>query len=468
VVLAAISHTTASLLTVCGLGVILVTALLIIVPYLRGKADLVTAWNLALLGCMSFIGVAFLEAADEPRSYFAKYVSFDFPDKDYRASIVRSLFFLLCLVVFHYVLPVGRKFAAKRFSFSPAWSGGMLGVVLTICIGTIATSYVSNVANIPVMREIFLNVGQKAAIFASVFAFYGWYRNRTSPAAMLIFLGVFLISGVYSIQVSSGRRLILCLAFGPIAVMYWTSWRHSRPAKVFGLCALALTFVVGVGLWYQTFRFFDKKGAAGERSFAKAFEAAQQVDVNGMLEQLQTWKYRLPQGCFAYGLIAKRLVDNGELEPSPFNSFRFLIGYPIPRRFWPEKPLAIGTIIVTDVLKIREPTNWGLGVAGQGYYEGDWFALVAYAAFFALLINLIDEPLMREPNNPFMFAMLASASLYIVAWPRGDIGNQSSEIIENFLFLWILQRLCGLLLGTKLGAYRFDFGSRFARQARQI
>lgn len=466
--LAAISHPTATLLTICGWGVVALTGLMIVVPYLRGKADLATAWNFALVGCMSFIGVAFLEAADSPKSYFSKYVSFDFPDKDYRASIVRSLFFLACLILFHYTIPVGKKFASKRFRYSPSWSTGLLAFVMIVCFSTMVTSYISNKYSIPVLRELFFNVGQKAAVFAAAIAFYAWFRNRTSPAALLVFLGVFLAAGLYAIQVSYGRRLLLSLAFGPVAVMYWTSWRYRRPAKVLMLCTAGVAFVVAVGLWYQTFRFFDKKGAAGERSFAKAFEAAQQVDVDSILEQLETWKYRLPQGCFAYGLIMKRLVDNGQLEPSYFNSFKFLIGYPIPRRFWPDKPLAIGTIIVTDVLRIREPTNWGLGVAGQGYYEGDWIALAVYAAFYAFLVRMVDEPLLREPNNPFLIAVCASASLYIVAWPRGDIGNQSSEIIENFLFLWGLQKLCSMFMGSKAGAYCFDFGSVLSKQPQQL
>jgi hypothetical protein len=456
-VLAAITSSTASLLTVSGWGIVAICAALILVPYWRGKADLFTAWNFALVGCAIFIGVACLDAVD-PRKLVFK-VSFDFPDKAYKDTLLRSVFFFGCLLAFHYILPVGKKFASKRFGNSPPWSPLLLAFLLAFCAATAAAAlFFQRSGGVVFLREAFMNLGHKAGIFAVALSFYAWYRNRTSPMALALFMAVFAAVVLYVMRVSHGRRLLLTVVFAPIAVMYWTNWRYRRPAKVIALGTLALVFVVGIGLWYQTFRFYDRGRQAQERTFANTWTAMKKVDFDAMAEQLDNWKSRLAQGVFPYAMLIQRMVDDNELEPRPLNTLQFMFAYPIPRRVWQEKPEPIGAVIVKKVLNLPQQTNWGLGVAGQGYYEGDWYALVIYALLLSLMIRLVDEPLKREPNNPFLIAVCAASSLFIVTWLRGDLGVHTVEILECYLFLLMLQFLGSLFAGSKRQAYQLEYG----------
>jgi hypothetical protein len=226
--------------------------------------------------------------------------------------------------------------------------------------------------------------------------------------------------------------------------------------------------VIVAGLWYQTFRNFDKRGRGEERTFANVMEAATHVDKEGMIEQLASWKWRLPQGVFPYALVMKRLVDSGNVEVHPLNTLLYTAAYPVPRRFWPEKPDAIGARIVTDVLKLHWKTNWGLGVVGQAYYEGDWVALVAYAALLVFLVRMVDEPLKREPNNPFFISVCAASSLYVVTWLRGDLGVHTTEILECFVWLIAMQLLGAMLTGSRVRAYALDFGSAIIAGQRNL
>jgi hypothetical protein len=198
---------------------------------------------------------------------------------------------------------------------------------------------------------------------------------------------------------------------------------------------------------------------AEERTFANTWAAAKQVDLTAMAEQLETWKVRLGQNVFRYAMMTKRLVDDGELDTRTLNTLQFVMAYPIPRRMWEDKPQPVGAIIVTDILNFPQQTNWGLGVAGQAYYEGDWFALVIYAAVLSLLIQLVDEPLRREPNNPFFIAVCASSSLFIITWLRGDLGIHTVEVLECFLFLFALQTAGALFVGSRKQAYAYEFGN---------
>jgi hypothetical protein len=461
-VFAAISHSTSSLLTTSGWSLIIFLLLLIVVPYWRGKADLATAWNFVLIGCAIFIGVACLEAVDPPERIFDRYVSFDFPDQDYRATLLRSVFFLACLLTFYYLIPIGRRFASKRFAHSPPWSTTLYGYVLLVCVATVLAALTIGASDVGFFREAFLNLGHKASVFAVAISFYAWYRNRTSPIALTIFLAILTFSAIYVMKVSHGRRLLLSVAFAPLAIMYWTTWRYRRPSRVLLFGAVSAAIIVTIGLWYQTFRFFDKKGKAGERSFATVVHAAQNVDFENMKEQLVTWRWRLPQGVFPYAMITKRLVDSGQLDVQPLNSLRFVVTYLIPRRYWPDKPQPLGAIIVTEVLKLPWNTNWGLGVAGQAYYEGDWAALAIYAALLVFMVRMIDEPLKREPNNPFFISVCASASLYLITWLRGDLGLHTVEVLECFIFLVGMQLLGAMIVGSRAGAYAREFGGIFS------
>jgi hypothetical protein len=463
-----ISASTYNLLTWSGWAIVVVCMLAVIVPYWRGKSDLLTAWNFALVGMAIFLGVAALEAVDPPKRIFEEKMSFEFPDDYYVATLVRNIFFLACALFFYYVFPLGKKFASRRFVNSPPWSPLAFGTLLAICGGVAAVSIILSRGEAGFLNKSFLNLGQKAVTFGVAFAFYAWYRNRFSPISLVILLAVVAVATVYAMGVSHGRRLLLCIAFAPMAVAYWTNWRYKRPVRVLLVGGVGLVCVLTIGLWYQTFRFFDRGKQAQERTFANALQAASQVDVEAMLQQVGEWKWRLAQGAYLYSNVVKRLVDTGVLDEEPLYTFQYLVTYPIPRRYWEDKPFPLGARIVTDVLNLPYNTNWGLGVAGQAYYEGDWYALVAYAALFVILVRLIDEPLKREPNNPYLIAALASASLYVVAWPRGDLGVQGTEILECFLFLLAMQWAGALLTGAKRGAYALDFGSVFTAQRKYL
>jgi hypothetical protein len=431
---------------------------MIVVPYLRGRGDLVTGWNFVLVGCACFIGVGCLEAINPPELVFERYVSFEFPDSEYKAALLRNLCFMACLLFFYFALPIGKKFGSRRFRNSPPWSPTLYGAVLLVCGLMVAIAVALMIVDIGFIREVFTNLGHKGAVFAVTFAFYAWYRNRGNLALLGLFLVLFVGAVLYVMTVAHGRRLLLCVMFAPIAVMYWTSWRYKSRPRVMLMGSLALSLVILVGLWYQTFRFYNRH-LETERSFANTIQAASNVNWQGMQEQLHLWKQYIAQHSFQYSMVTHRLVEIGELQVHPLNSIKFVLSYPIPRRYWAEKPEPLNMLIVRDTLKLPQKTNWGCGVAGQVYYEGDWYALVIYAALLVVMVRVIDEPLKREPNNPFFIAMCANASLFLITLIRGDMGVHTNEVLECFLFVWLL-RFCGALTsGSRAGAYQFDFGS---------
>jgi hypothetical protein len=72
-----------------------------------------------------------------------------------------------------------------------------------------------------------------------------------------------------------------------------------------------------------------------------------------------------------------------------------------------------------------------------------------YAVLLAFFIRIMDEPLVMQPDNPFLISMHAAALPHIVGIPRGDMAVMFAETAECLLFALLLGILCRLIFGTK-------------------
>ena len=129
-------------------------------------------------------------------------------------------------------------------------------------------------------------------------------------------------------------------------------------------------------------------------------------------------------GATVYFLLTDRFVTTGLLEPKPFNTFKFFLTYPIPRSLYPDKPEGLGSVITRQVLK--KTTTWGTGVAGHAAYEGGIIIAIMFGYLAGFGCRIFDDPLWRQPTNPFLIAMLAAAAMQLIAFAylysvkRGD------------------------------------------------
>jgi hypothetical protein len=202
---------------------------------------------------------------------------------------------------------------------------------------------------------------------------------------------------------------------------------------------------------YSTIRHFDRRGEYAQqrstRSAALALEAVKSIQGAGWFEKFtDDMLWGLSQHVVHYGMLTDHFVRNGNLEAAPLNTFKFMAVYPIPRRIWQNKPESLGRVITHQVLSRK--TTWGTGVAGHSAYEGGLILAALFGYMAAFGIRFFDDPLLRQPTNPFLIAMLASAAMHIVAWPRGDLAVMSFEVAESFFFTFGLSVLGRFLFGT--------------------
>jgi hypothetical protein len=229
--------------------------------------------------------------------------------------------------------------------------------------------------------------------------------------------------------------------------------------------AMALVFVIS--LVYSTFRHVDRrmeKGVHHERSLKLMLQALASVDSTVWLKNFSDdVLWGLSQHVAHYGMLTEHYVYTDQLEAKPFNTFKFCLVYPIPRRMWPDKPESLGRTITHQMLGRK--TTWGTGVAGHSAYEGGVIISAMLAYFVVMGVRMFDEPLKRQPQNPFLIAMLASAAMHIIGWPRGDLAVMTFEVGECLLFTFALSFGCRMLFGTDRtwrGAYPTMPGQRIA------
>ena len=430
-----------------GLAVLILTALLIVVPYLRRKCDVLTAWNVFLLSGAIFIGLGCLEVA---------YGNFHWPELQwFQPSRGEVQWYMLGATVFYAVLlityykfswarSVGKHFLNKW----PPTTFSVLLIVLGLFLAFSTGSFL--VGNVPILGSLVLNISHKSAVFATVFAFCYWIRDRRNFLLLALFLGIFAYASLFAMTVFSGRRLLLSIVAAPLICLYWTKWRDLSPRTNLVRLGIATAVAFIVMLFYSTIRYYQAEGGEEQRSFARVIESMHKTSLDKTLAQLSSgWLHYFSQYSVHYSLLTMRLVDTEVVPIEPLNSLVYLAVYPIPRALWHGKPVALGgPRLVNQTLRMPYHTNWGLGVVGNGYQEGGIVVIALYAFLVAVCIRIFDDAMVRQPSNIFLLAILCTCVPHIAAWTRGEICIMTSEIIEAVAFAWGLGIVCRYLIGT--------------------
>jgi hypothetical protein len=214
--------------------------------------------------------------------------------------------------------------------------------------------------------------------------------------------------------------------------------------------SLAAFLALPIAAFYSTFRRFDMRaGGPGERTFATTLHAMKEVSAKDAVSVVtRDAFFYFANYAVHYSLLTIHLVENGDVPVEPLHSLAFIATYPIPRALFPEKPQLLSTRLVKDVLRMPYITNWGLGIVGTGCHEGGVPVIMLYAIMIVLICRLVDDPLVRQPDNPFLLGMFCASAPHFAALIRGDFAVMTVEIAESFAFVWGLGLLARFFFGT--------------------
>jgi len=402
--------------------------LAILFPYVRRRGDLLTSYNLFLLGSVNFVGIASIQSGLSDRHYIF------FTSGDVARFIAGAIVFYVVLAWTYHRWRYPMRAATRRWQ---KWARPTTGVLLFVNILALLMGLLTFFApQIPGLAIIALTLGIYAVIFAVVFSFIAWYSSPLNPflaimmALSLIYATIILLSGGISRQ----PLLSVCLIF-PIS-LYWLKWRYRG-----SLLTLAKMFFWGLaGL-----------SILGAFSVVRINKDRDAYNMERAIDRLTLMRDSLldPAHARFFGgdatEVSLAVINryNSWHDIHPFYTFYYVLSNPIPRLFWPDKPESLGTMMPRD-LGVWERTgyvNWGPGVVGHGYHEGGLIMLVFYGVVIGGLLRLFDQLLIRQPHNPYILSIFCTISGTIIAFPRGDWGIFTMQIlgavVTGLLINWI-------------------------------
>lgn len=429
-----------------GFGIIAALAIAICVPYLRGKSDALTAWNIMLLGGILFTGVGSL-AVVWGDFHWPELQWFQPTKEEVRQYVIGSVVFYATLLIAYYLLPFPKWISKHFLNQWPPASFSLLVGMLALFGGVMVAAALSR--GIFFVGPALLNISHKAMVFAVVFSFCYWFQNKRQLPLLFLFLAVFVMAALNSMVVFLGRRLLLSIAIAPLICMYWLSWRYKSPHRNLLRLGIAASLALSVAAFYSTFRHFSNVAGAEQRSLQSTIAAMKNASAKKAVAAVtDNAFFYFGQYCAHYSLLTIHLVDSGELESKPLDSLLFLVGYPVPRAIWTSKPQPLGITIVRDVLRLPYKTNWGLGIVANGYREGGIPTIMLYAVLLVVGVRLLDDALQRQPNNVFLLGILCTSAPHWVTMIRGEPCVMAAEIGEAFVFAWALGLGARFFYGT--------------------
>lgn len=438
------------ILYVFSAALAVVVALMIVVPIVRRKSDVFTAWNIFLVGVFMFNGLSGLSAATI---------------QEYLPSLSKSTYYYYYLgtVVFYTVTSLtyfGMKMPERlagrtmlRWPEVSSVSAPIIAFGLMALIGGIIVP-----VGLPVIGQIMLQFSLVAPTFAVAVLTVAWYRDRSNVLLLTLLLLAIPISIGASMGTGSSRRyLIGTLSAVPIS-LYWV-WLRYKPtsymlAAIGWACLITVPVITGYSAVRHSFRNETADLSAVQR--VQAILAA----LPAAIRQGGTSEGFTGQDSVECALSVIQLLKDKYLEEKPFESAWYVIVNPVPRTFWPDKPISLGSQlpVYLGMMGNYNTTgfNLGINVVGQSYFDGGLYALVVYGLMMGFSLKYFDSLLVRQPGNPLLIGCLSAMGAQLLSWPRGCIGVVTMQLVQIVILMVLVKEVTRLLFGTKVVYPRTD------------
>ncbi len=427
---------------------------LIVFPYLARRRHLITSMNTFLVGCIPFAGSSAIACATYQQHY-GSYASYDYT----KFYVLFVLFMVTLLATYAFWRP--QKWILGYFSREPAEAPMLPIISAVMAIAMLVFNYfVATRFYIPVVNELIAQVSPAGAIFATMFAFGSWMRNRDNPLMFAGFLAVLVVCMVFAIMSGGGRRNLLGVVMAIAVYYYWNELgfkKRSRTILAGGAFTLAVFFFMTA---YNQVRHYNVN-TNSDRTFENAMQVLAELP-NRMLHLGETltderFHNRFGQDAVNCSLfvisLERQKVQTRDLKfPTHFHTLYFLVTNPIPRSLWPgwwgEKPSALGYNL-PKYINPRFKVNWGPGIVGHAVYEGGFYMAIFYGILFAVMFRNFDAAIESSPNNLFLLSFTAAILPQVMMLSRGDIGIVLLNVVFVTIYFVVMRRIGYFLYGRK-------------------
>jgi len=413
----------------------IINAAIVVVPYLMGRAELMSIRNFFLLGFTIYQVTSGVICLHNPAN-FASEIALSQPADT-------SLKFVIWVIVFEAVFLAAYRWGigAKRLArWTPIIQGEAREPILWLFAFTLlgAAALLRLSVFIPYVSILTSHIGTSVAAVAAGLGAWIWVRRPLNPAAaafmfLVLFLAIAIgITGVF------GRRPIVaiaaCIGWGT----YYSRWRNLHPATVLARAAIFGIIPVVLVAKYTTVRgnFYQ----SSEGPFSRMMQIAEADTMTGLVDLVSG------QECAAWSMYLMQMYPEYH-EYRHMHAIKYYFQFSVPRAIWPDKPHALAEIawVDADIPGMPDGFTIGPGIIGHAASEGGFYALLIYATALGLFVRYFDSVLARAPMQPFVALPIGASMGNLLGIPRGETPNFAYEftvgVLGSLVILIIVARL---------------------------
>ena len=202
-------------------------------------------------------------------------------------------------------------------------------------------------------------------------------------------------------------------------VLYFAKLRYARPAKL-GVWMLAGGAAAMFALLvYSNIRSEEQRDAASRARQLLEAVVNPRIDLRNISYMLYT------DTAYNTMFILENYPERFGYQP--LHGAWWVATNPIPRAIWAGKPAALGETLRDQM---DSNANLGAGIVGQAWSEAGVLGVLYYAAFFGILLGIVDRTGGRATNPYFVVAIGASLG-NMIAMARGDVGLFFIQVVAS-------------------------------------
>lgn len=387
----------------------LVVVVVILRDHVRGKVELLSIRNFALLGFIVFqltSGAVILY-----RDYDPKYPLTDSATTGVEYAFHCTLFLAVLLAVYAIgplvrraarAIPTTRVVPSEPFM----WLCAVTLMMMALCLRAFVA--------VPLIAALADYLGTAFAAIACGLAGWTWAKRFMNPVAAMYAMVIFMGSAAAVMVGSFGRRGLVAVGAGLIWGMYYSRLRYANAKRVIFQAALA-GVVPAVALAMYTSARSSSEHDRGVAEHVKAM-ATQGDLVTGFMLLLDG------QGTAG---VSMWLMEHSP-EDYPYRWFhtpKYALLFPVPRMLWTGKPDPLSSQIAEMANRQgvnRSGLTIGPGIIGHAANEGGLIAVVVYAILGGMLLRFFDELIAKCPTSPFVVLPVGASMGQIVGLARGE------------------------------------------------
>ncbi len=401
---------------------------------LKGTVDLLSLRNIFLLGFVVFQLISGGMAIQTPsvRDFGLIHLP--------RTAVIYSTIMILFLGLFFWTYrrawgvdwfvrhtPVGSAAPASGSMYTLAFV--FLGVGLLFRLVLIY---------VPIAGPAFNTMGSGMLAVSAGMAAWVWGGRMFNPAVVMMTAVITLLALAGVLQNDFGRRSILgvigCFGWGA----YHGHWKHLDTKVI----AFRLVAIGSVGFLFVAAFTATRSGAERDRGLGEKVSLLQQADLKKGVVQLLSGQDA--------GRNSMWMIENypSRYPYQTLHTMRYFLFMPIPRRFYLDKPEALGRVAVRQANADRKRgSNYsiGPGIIGHIATDNPFLALPVYAIFGGLFLAFLDRLIRWHPNNPFVVLPVGTTLGQIVGLARGETGLFLFNAVGGIFAAWV-----GMYLAAKI------------------